>query len=331
MTAPLQNVLSRLRACRGVTCRTNVLLSELSSWRIGGSADVVAEPATTQAVADVIGVLREASCPWIVIGAGSNLLFDSDGFRGVIIRIGSAMAWIESSGASMRFGAGVQACRLAHRAAQIGRVGLEHIVGIPGTMGGLVAMNGGSLRQNIGDVVREVVAVDVDGRVRRWPAEECGFDYRTSRFQTSGEIVVEATIELKAGEPKAIRRSMLDILKSRRSKFPMDWPNCGSVFLNDAEIFVKFGPPGKVVEDTGCKGWRVGDAQVSERHANFIVNLGSATSKDVITLVDRIRHAAHERTGLWLTCEVRYVSPTGALSSVDACAERIGGANRTSI
>jgi UDP-N-acetylmuramate dehydrogenase len=135
--------------------------------------------------------------------------------------------------------------------------------------------------------------------------------------------VLEAELQLKPGQAEQIRRTMREILASRRRKFPRRAPSCGSVFLNDPVIYERFGPPGKVVEDTGCKGWREGGVEVSRMHANFMVNTGRARAADVLALIQRVRQAVFDRTGLWMRCEVRYVQPNGALVPAHVAAEAL--------
>jgi UDP-N-acetylmuramate dehydrogenase len=188
---------------------------------------------------------------------------------------------------------------------------LEHIVGIPGTLGGLIVMNGGSRRKAIGEVVVTVTAMDREGSVRVFRQDECAFSYRHSRFQDEGLAVTEVTMELTAGRPGDILAEMREILRQRRKKFPLNMPNCGSVFKSTPGSYDKFGPPGQIVEGLGLKGLRVGDAMVDTKHANFIVNLGSAAAGDVIRLVSTVREAVHRMLGIDMECEVRYVDCRG--------------------
>jgi len=315
--ADYDEALDRIARADVGTVRCNEPLRSHSTWQIGGPADLWIEPHGAEHVVHFLRAVRAGPVPFVVVGYGSNLLFDDAGLRGAVLMCGRRMARFSIDGATVWAQAGVSVPRLALSAGRAGLTGLEHAIGIPGTLGGLVAMNGGSRRRSIGEVVRTVTVVARDGRVETLPAGVCGFAYRTSRFQASGETIVEATLELVPGDREAIRRDMLEVLRSRRAKFPRREPNCGSVFRSDGEMYERFGPPGKVVEDAGCKGWREGDAQVSAKHANFIVNLGRASSADVLRLIRRVRQAVHDRTGLWMPCEVKYVLPTGQVMSID--------------
>jgi UDP-N-acetylmuramate dehydrogenase len=286
-------------------------LADHSSWQIGGPADLLVEPETIAQVARVISFARRHDIPLMVIGQGTNLLFDDSGLRGIVLKIGESLSRVEISDNRIVAEAGAWVPGLARKAMIAGLAGLEHTIGIPGTLGGLVLMNGGSQRKGIGENVRRVWVVDQEGKLLELNRNECAFAYRRSALQGSGAVVVKAELECERQEPRNIRQMMLEDLRERRRKFPRKQPNCGSVFLSTSEMHASVGPPGKVIEDAGLKGTRIGKAEVSHQHANFIVNLGGATSVDVLNLIAHIRKVVHERIGFDLCCEVRYVCPTG--------------------
>ncbi len=203
---------------------------------------------------------------------------------------------------------------LARKAMLAGLVGLEHTIGIPGTLGGLVLMNGGSQRQRnrrqscvgSGLSITRGSRSSLRGRSAHFPIVRvpCRAPAQSwSRWSWSVNVQ----------QPQQIRQLMLEDLRERRRKFPRKQPNCGSVFLSTSEMHASVGPPGKVIEEAGLKGVRIGNAEVSRQHANFIVNLGGATSKDVLSLIAHIRQVVHDRIGFDLCCEVRYVSPAGEI------------------
>ncbi len=306
----LSAVLSELRAAIP-DARPAAVLADCSTWRIGGPADLLVEPASVDALSRALALTASADVPTVIIGCGSNLLFDDAGVRGVVIRMGQGMAGFTIEGDVIRAQAGATMYDLARAAARAGLSGLEHTAGIPGTLGGLIAMNGGSRRRAIGDNLRQVDVLDRSGRRQCVAACDCGFGYRTSVFQRNDCIVVGAEIVCERGEPAVIEQDITEDLAERERKFPLDLPNCGSVFTNSQAIYERFGPPGRVIEDTGLKGLRVGDIEVSPKHANFMVNHGHGRSADVLECIRRVREAVYERTGFWLECEVRYVSPEG--------------------
>ena len=286
-------------------------LADHNSWQIGGPADLLVEPETIAQVARVVSFARLHDIPLMVIGQGTNLLFDDSGLRGIVLKIGESLSRVEIAGNRIVAEAGAWVPGLARKAMLVGLAGLEHTIGIPGTLGGLVLMNGGSQRKGIGENVRRVWVVDPDGKQLELSREECAFEYRKSALQGTGAVVVKAELECERQPSQRIRKMMLEDLRERRRKFPRKQPNCGSVFLSTSEMHASVGPPGKVIEDAGLKGARIGKAEVSHQHANFIVNLGGATSEEVLSLIAHIRNVVHERIGFDLCCEVRYVSPIG--------------------
>ena len=286
-------------------------LKNYSSWKIGGPADLMIEPSNSDQVSAVLRFAKDLGIPLVVIGQGTNLLFDDAGVRGIVLRIGEQLADIQVKEQRIVAGAGAWVPQVARMAMQAGLTGLEHTIGIPGTVGGLVMMNGGSQRKGIGENVARVTIVDASGKIHHLSREDCDFSYRHSALQGTGCVVVDVELVCPQGKLSQVRREMLIDLRSRRQKFPRKLPNCGSVFLSTAEMHASVGPPGKIIEDAGLKGTRVGNAEVSRQHANFIVNLGGATSADVLVLIKQVRQEVFQQIGFELNCEVRYVSPKG--------------------
>jgi len=293
-----------------------------STWRIGGPADFLLEPTSWPQVGAALRWAEEHGIPVLVIGKGSNLLFADAGVRGVVVKIGRSLAALSIAGTAVRAEAGISASRLARAVGLAGLAGLEHIVGIPGTLGGLVVMNGGSLRQDIGDVIVQVKTIDRRGTPAVWQCADCGFAYRHSRFQDEDYIITEITLELAPGPRAGIMAEMLAILRERRRRFPLTLPSCGSVFKRDTELIRRVGPPGAVIEGLGFKGRRVGDAVVDSRHANFIVNVGAARARDVIELVGIIRQTIQDRFGCTLACEVKYVDELAHVRPLEQVLDR---------
>jgi UDP-N-acetylmuramate dehydrogenase len=292
-------------------------LHAFSTYRLGGPADVLVEPENPAQLARLRGMLTSYRIPHIFLGDGSNIIFDDAGLRGVAVRIGPAMGELRRQGTLVTAGAGISMARLARRLGVWGLGGVEDLAGVPGRLGGMVVMNGGCFRQKIADVVRRVQAIDADGNMKTFDNEACGFDYRTSVFQQSAGCWAVATVEMSLNKTDAgdLQARMLEVLRERRGRFPRyrRLPNCGSVFKNSPLMYERFGPPGKVIEETGCKGWRQGGAEVSERHANFITAARGARAQDVLGLIARVRQAVLDRTGLAMACEVKYVTADGKL------------------
>lgn len=300
---------------------TNVDLAPLSRWKIGGRAAVYVEPRSSAEAAAVMAAMSDRPEPLFVMGDASNVLLDSAGFDGVVVRIGRRMSRMAIVGRTVWAEAGIWVPRFARNVGCSGLDGIQHVIGIPGTLGGLVLMNGGSQRKGIGLNVSSVLCSDEQGRLFELDRAACEFSYRASSLQQRRAVILEATLALERGDASAIRREMIEIMRSRRARFPKKLPNCGSTFLSDPAMYATVGPPGKAIEDAGLKGVRRGNAQVSPMHANFIVNLGGASSDDVLWLIARLRHEVSVRTGYAMDCEVRHLSPGGLLRPAHEAAE----------
>lgn len=294
-----------------------VNLSHLSWWRIGGRARAMLEPRSVQELQALRSWFAEQGQPHVVIGHTSNLLFSDAGLDVPCIRISSKLGGLSITNTRVTAEAGIWVPYFARRLQLAGLKGLAHICGIPGTLGGLICMNGGSQRKSIGTHVVRVVSIDDKGNLKRRNQAACQFAYRSSAFQHNNEIVAAVTLQLnRVEDPAALRREMIEILSSRRRKFPKELPNCGSVFVSNPAMYAQFGPPGAVIERLGFKGQQVGGAQVSPVHANFIVNRGHARAKDVLSLILAIAARARQELGLSLVSEARYVSPSGRIASI---------------
>lgn len=294
----------------------NALMRDYSYWKIGGPADCLIEPGSLLELRTSIRIINKLGLPHVVIGEGSNLLFDDAGVRGVILRIGRNLNRIQANSGSIEVEAGVYVPRLARYVGSMGLSGLEHIVGIPGTLGGLLIMNGGSMRKSISSCVESVTVIDSCGELKEVPKDECGFSYRHSNLKDHGEIIYKAKLTCFSGDKKEIRQAMLGIMRTRRKKFPQKQPSCGSVFLADQAVYDSLGAPGKIIEDAGLKGLRIGGAQVSPMHANFIVNIGHARSEDILNLVFEIIETVRKKFNYSMKCEVKYVNKDCALEEI---------------
>lgn len=306
-------------------CTKEADSSEFSYWKIGGPVALLVKPASVKTLARCIELLNEfRDVPSIVVGDGSNLLFDSIGFKGVVVKIGNELsAMTFNSDNTVSCEAGVWVPELAYRLSSRGLTGIEHICGIPGRIGGLIYMNGGSNRRSILENVVSVELINTKGEIEIEYAKDLPFAYRTSPFQGDGRIVARATLQLASAERKKVRASMREILSSRRKKFPRKLPNCGSVFLSDPSMYDKIGPPGFAIEKVGLKGTKRGGAEISPLHANFIVNNGNATSDDVLYLIHLARKRVFEATDFKMDCEVRYISPEGEMLQAHIKADNI--------
>lgn len=300
-----------------VETQQGIRLSSFSWWKIGGEADFFVEVSSQSNLEEVVSGLRESDLPFCVIGQGTNLLFDDAGYRGCVIRIGSGLSGVTVDRGKIIVEAGCWVPRLALLAAQHGLAGLEHTIGIPASLGGLVCMNGGSQRKNIGELIESVTVLTPEGTLRTDSVTECEFGYRKSRYQGSGDIILSATLRFERTRSYEEQRvEMLQILRERSRKFPRKMPSCGSVFKSSPELFAAYGPPGKIIEDLGFKGQVRGCIQVSPAHANFIVNLGCGSSHDVLALVREIHSAVLLKTTISMQPEFLYVDPVSGPQEV---------------
>ncbi len=294
-----------LLKCVEADCiREDVPLTSLTTFRIGGSADYVASPRTFEQLQSVLEQCAERQLPWQVMGKGSNILAADEGYRGLVILL-DQMNEIVQEGTVLRAGAGVSLAALSQFAAKAELTGLEFAAGIPGTLGGAVYMNAGAYGGEMVQIVRRVTIMEQSGVTRTLAAEELGMGYRTSIFQNTGWIILRAELELQCGSGETIREQMRDLAQKRRSKQPLEWPSAGSAFKRPEGHFA-----GQLIEEAGLKGYTVGGAQVSAKHAGFIVNVGGATAADVLALVDHVQKTVELNSGgIHLQPEFRYLTP----------------------
>lgn len=299
--------------------RFDVPLARLGTYRIGGPAAAVVQPRSAEVVAAVVRFAREADVPWLAIGLGSNLLFPDEGFEGIILRIGKGLATVTRSGPQdtmWTVGAGLPTPILARRTAAAGLAGVHRLVGVPGAVGGGVFMNAGAHGQEYRDVVRGIDLVTPDGDVQAVAGTDVAWAYRSSGL--SG-VVIGATLALEPDDPAALKRDLTRYLVHRREGTPFDQPCCGSVFRNpaaeEAAALDWSGSvtAGRLIDAAGLKGMRIGGAEVSPRHANYIVNVGEASSADVVALIEACHDTVAERFGISLQREVRMVQASGGI------------------
>lgn len=305
--------------------RENVLLSEITRWRIGGVAKLVIEPKSVGGLSALLELFHSHKIPKLVVGSTSNLLFSDEGLNIPLIQISGMLSSVEIIGNKVLCESGIWVPGFARLLATKGLSGLEHICGIPGTLGGLIYMNGGSQRKGIGAHIVSVTTLDERGKLNTYSNAECKFEYRSSIFQTKNETIVSCELELTTKAPKEIKREVLSILRSRRLKFPNKLPNCGSVFVSDPAMYADYGPPGKVIEDAGLKGVKKGNAAISQIHANFIVNAGGASAQEVLYLIHLAWQKVKNNTGYSLKAEAIYIEKDGSQVAAHIRAEALWG------
>ena len=277
-------------------------MSRHTSFRIGGPAALFLIPQTQEAFCAAIRQAHEAEARFFVLGNGSNVLFDDAGFDGAVIAT-SALDGITLDGDLLTAEAGASLSSVCKTARDASLAGLEFAYGIPGSVGGAVVMNAGAYGGEIKDVLAESVAFDPAlGEIVRLPLDEHAYGYRDSIYKHSERIVLAASFRLVPGDREEIAAKMNDIAGRRVAKQPLEYPSAGSVFKRPEGHFV-----GQMVEESGLKGYRIGGAEVSEKHAGFIVNRGGATSRDVLALVEHIRDVVRNNYAVELECEIIHV------------------------
>lgn len=273
-----------------------------TTFRIGGNADIFVRPESKEQIAEIIRLCREQDVPYFILGNGSNLLVGDRGFRGVVINIMDNMNDIKVDGGIIKAQAGAMLIKVSRAARDNSLTGLEFASGIPGTIGGAIYMNAGAYGGEMKDVVTKVTAMDAEGEIYTFGTDELEFSYRHSVIQQRDLIVLDVTMELAAGDQKIIDDRMSELAVARRTKQPLEYPSAGSTFKRPEGYFA-----GKLIMDAGLRGYRVGDAQVSEKHCGFVVNRGNATADDVIKLIDDVKAKVSEEYDVVLEPEVRMI------------------------
>ena len=296
---PKINYIEELKNICG-TVLLNEPMSLHTSFRTGGPAEVFIKAESTENIISAIDIAKKYNKQYIITGNGSNILVKDGGIDGIVINIGNEMSKIKCDGTKIYAQAGAMLSALATAAADEELTGLEFASGIPGTVGGAVFMNAGAYDGEIKDVIEYADVIDSEGNTYRLIKDELELSYRHSVIAEKNMIVVGAMFNLNKGIKKNITDKMADFAKRRRDKQPLNYPSAGSTFKRPEGYFA-----GKLIEDSGLKGKTVGGAQVSEKHAGFVVNIGNATSSDIIALMDGCIETVYNKFGVKLEPEVR--------------------------
>ncbi len=285
-----------------LTYKCDYPLSSVTTFRIGGKADVAVWPKSADEMAALVAVCRAADSPFFVMGNGSDLLFDDLGYRGVVI-VTTDMNGIKRKGNTLIADCGVSLTRLSSFAQKEALGGLTFAYGIPGTVGGGVFMNAGGYGGEMKGVVTRVLWYDTEtDEFGTYTGEENGFGYRDSVYQREHKLILSAEMTLPDGDPEALRAEMEDYMRRRKEKQPLEYPSAGSTFKRYPGYFTA-----QLIDQAGLKGYTVGDAQVSEKHAGFVINRGSATCADVLQLIQDVQAVIREKNGIEIEPEVRYI------------------------
>ncbi len=280
-----------------------------TSFRVGGPADLYATPSRTEEILALIDAANMLRIPYFLMGNGSNLVISDEGMEGLVIHLSEPFSSIEAKPDAqqpgteiIRVSAGTLLIRLASFATKAGLSGLEFASGIPGSVGGAVFMNAGAYDHDISEVIEEVTYITLDGEVKSKKNEELQFGYRNSMFMTEGGIILEALVRLKRGNREEIEEQVRTYSEKRTKSQPLNFPSAGSMFKRPSGHYT-----GALIEQCGLKGTSIGGAQVSEKHAGFVINKGDATAKDIDELVKKIQKEVKAKFDVDLEHEVRFI------------------------
>ena len=279
----------------------NEPMSKHTTFRIGGAADVFANP-TMDELIKLIAFCKSNEVPYMIMGNGSNMLVSDKGIEGLVISIGKNMSDISIDGRYIVAQAGALLSATANRACDASLTGFEFAAGIPGTVGGAVVMNAGAYGGQIADCIVECEVLTAEGTIVKWTKDMLDLDYRHSVFMDCDDVILSAVFELTHDEASSVRNLMEELRAKRIDKQPLNYPSAGSTFKRPQGYFA-----GKLIEDAGLKGYCVGGAQVSETHCGFVVNKGDATCEDVLELIKYVDQVVYEKNNVHLEPEIRIV------------------------
>jgi UDP-N-acetylmuramate dehydrogenase len=296
----IAELLAHLQGTGAVT--VNEPMAEHTSFKIGGPADVFVKPRNIEGLVNIVNTYTERGIPLFVMGNGTNLLVRDKGIRGVVMQVADNIGVYVAEGESITAEAGISLSRLARVAMKHGLSGLEFAEGIPGTLGGAITMNAGAYNGEMSMVVEASEYMNPGGSIITIGNLQHRFGKRTSFVQEDGGVVLRTKLKLKKDDKERIKARMDEFRASRRKKQPLDLPSAGSIFKRPEGYFA-----GKLIQDCGLKGFRIGDAEVSGLHCGFIVNRGNATAEDVLRLIEYIREKVYAKFGVELQTEVKTV------------------------
>lgn len=282
--------------------REQELLCHHTTFKIGGPADLFIEPTTMDELSFTLRTIHELQVPVTIIGCGSNILVKDGGIRGAVVSVRHMTQIMDCNYNVLCIGSGYMLKDASEFAWENGLSGLEFAIGIPGTLGGAVFMNAGAYDGEMSNVVTTVRAVDFQGNIKEYDASHLDFGYRHSVFHDNHEVIGEVIMTLQPGDKNAIKARMDELTEKRESKQPLEYASAGSTFKRPPGYFA-----GTLIEQTGLKGLSVGDAQVSHKHAGFVINTGNAKAKDVLDLIKEVQKRVYDQHGVHLEPEVRMI------------------------
>lgn len=302
-TTDINSLTKKLKKINSLKVEKNIKLANYSSFKVGGPADLFLTPQNAESLKEIMPYLYQAQLPYFILGKGSNLIISDKGYRGIIVYTGELNNY-QLKGKLITAETGIELAELAEIALENSLSGFEFAAGIPGSLGGALYMNAGAYGGEIKDVIKKARLVNKKGELKVLNKKDLKLSYRSSLLQQKEEklIALDLTIELKTAKKEMIKEKMEDLHQKRWSKQPMDLPSAGSIFKRPPGHYT-----GPLIEKAGLKGYQIGGAQVSEKHAGFIVNKGGATAEDIVNLINKIKKEVYKISGVQLKVEPRFL------------------------
>lgn len=282
--------------------KENELMKHHTTFRIGGSADVMTMPNTEEEIVEIIALSNKHNIPYTIVGNGSNILVTDKGIRGLVIKIAENFSDVQIEGNLVYAQSGARLTAISRKIYEAELTGFEFASGIPGTVGGGVYMNAGAYDSEMKNVIKTVRALDKTGNVIELSNEEMHFGYRKSRAMEDSLIILSVVIELKQGDKAAIKAKIDDFTNKRVTKQPVSEFSAGSTFKRPEGHFA-----GKLIEETGLRGYTIGHAKISEKHCGFVINKGDSTCEDMLEFIQKVKHKVYEKTGVKLEEEIKII------------------------
>ena len=279
----------------------NESMSQHTSFKTGGNAEIFIKAYSVEEIKSVLKISKENNIPLFILGNGTNILVKDEGYRGIVLQI--KLEDIIIDGTKVIVQSGVKNAILSKKLVDNSLTGFEFAAGIPGTIGGAIKMNAGAYGSEMKDIVEEVTYLDYDGNIHTITNVECEFSYRHSRFFNEKAIIIESKLKLEKGNKEEIQEKITELLKQRKEKQPLEYPSAGSTFKRGENYITS-----KLIDVCGLKGYSIGGAQVSEKHAGFIINKNKATSKDILDLIEYVKAKVKEKTGEDIKLEIEVIS-----------------------
>lgn len=265
-------------------------MSKHTSFKVGGLAECYIIVETVEDIKEILEISKNNNIPITVIGKGSNVLVKDSGIKGIVLNVGIKKIEIDKENKIAKIGAGNQLVEVSQQMMQNSLSGFEELSGIPGTIGGAIKMNAGAHGKEIKDLITSVTVIDYKGKIKKLKNEECQFEYRNSIFSKENYIILEAEVNLQKGDKEQIKEKMLEYAMWRKEHQPLEYPNAGSTFKRGEDFITA-----KLIDECELKGYKVGGAQISTKHAGFIINTGNATAKDILELIEITKRKVYEK------------------------------------